>query len=140
MSWLKKDRHAQQYCCSRLTCSPGCNPGLLEVFRRRYLLSLIVRKEVQIRYRGSVLGWLWSYVKPLVQFLVFYVALGVFLGLNKAIEYYPIYLFSGITIVTFFNEAFAQRHQIARRQRAAHQEDLPAARDVPDRERARGRW
>lgn len=87
--------------------APGGGRGLLEVFRRRYLLSLIVRKEVQIRYRGSVFGWLWSYVKPLVQFLVFFVALGVFLQLNKAIEYYPVYLLSGITIVTFFNEAFA---------------------------------
>lgn len=86
---------------------PGSNTGLLEVFRRRYLLSLIVRKEVGIRYRGSVLGWLWSYVKPLIQFLVFYFALGVFLRLNDSIEYYPIYLLSGITAVTFFNESFS---------------------------------
>jgi ABC-2 type transport system permease protein len=86
---------------------PGSNNGLIDVFRRRYLLQLIVRKEVGIRYRNSVLGWLWSYVKPLVQFVVFFVALGVFLGLNKSIDYYPIYLLAGITIVTFFNEAFA---------------------------------
>ncbi|MFZ8436841.1 ABC transporter permease, partial [Staphylococcus aureus] len=51
--------------------------------------------------------WLWSYVKPLVQFGVFFVALGVFLGMNANVEYYPIYLLSGITITTFFNEAFA---------------------------------
>lgn len=86
---------------------PGANRGLIDVVRRRYLLSLIVRKEVGIRYRGSVFGWAWSYVKPLVQFVVFFVALGVFLGLNKSIEYYPIYLLAGITIVTFFNEAFS---------------------------------
>lgn len=87
--------------------APGGRSGLIDVFRRRYLLSLLVRKEVQLRYRGSVLGWLWSYVKPLVQFVVFFVALGVFLGLNRAVEFYPIYLLAGITIVTFFNEAFA---------------------------------
>lgn len=87
--------------------APGASNGLLDVFRRRYLLSLIVRKEVGIRYRGSVLGWLWSYVKPLIQFLVFYFALGVFLRLNDSIEYYPLYLLSGITAVTFFNESFA---------------------------------
>ncbi|MCC4907848.1 ABC transporter permease [Microbacterium sp. cx-59] len=87
--------------------SPGRSIGIVDVLRRRYLLSLIVRKEVGIRYRGSVLGWMWSYVKPLVQFVVFFVALGVFLGLNKSIEFYPIYLLSGITIVTFFNEAFS---------------------------------
>jgi len=86
---------------------PGRGIGLADVFRRRYLLSLIVRKEVQIRYRGSVLGWLWSYVKPLVQFAVFYLAIGVFLGMNSRVEYFPLYLLSGITIVTFFNEAFA---------------------------------
>lgn len=86
---------------------PTSSNGLIDVFRRRYLLSLLVRKEVQVRYRGSVLGWLWSYVKPLVQFAVFFVALGVFLGLNRSIDFYPIYLLSGITIVTFFNEAFA---------------------------------
>lgn len=86
---------------------PASDRGLFEVFRRRYLLSLIVRKEVGIRYRGSVLGWLWSYVKPLIQFLVFFIALGVFLGLNRQIDFYPIYLLSGITAVTFFNEAFA---------------------------------
>lgn len=86
---------------------PGRSVGLLDVFRRRYLLSLIVRKEVQIRYRGSVLGWAWSYVKPLVQFVVFYVAIGVFLGMNGRVDFFPIYLLAGITVVTFFNEAFA---------------------------------
>lgn len=91
---------------ARLT-TPGATSGLLEVFRRRYLLSLIIRKEVGIRYRGSVLGWLWSYVKPLVQFVVFFVALGIFLNLNASIAFYPIYMLAGITIVTFFNEAFS---------------------------------
>lgn len=85
---------------------PGSRGGLLDVFRRRYLLSLLVRKEVQIRYRGSVLGWLWSYVKPLVQFVVFFVAIGVFLGMNQQVEFFPLYLLAGITVVTFFNEAF----------------------------------
>ncbi|HYI51831.1 MAG TPA: ABC transporter permease [Microbacterium sp.] len=87
--------------------APGRSRGLLDVFGRRYLLSLIVRKEVQIRYRGSVLGWLWSYVKPLVQFVVFYVAIGYFLGMNDRVEFFPIYLLAGITIITFFNEAFS---------------------------------
>lgn len=85
----------------------GSAGGLFDVFRRRYLLSLIVKKEVGIRYRGSIFGWAWSYVKPLVQFVVFFIALGVFLGLNTSIEYYPIYMLAGITVVTFFNEAFS---------------------------------
>lgn len=86
---------------------PGQGSGLIDVFRRRYLLSLLVRKEVQLRYRGSALGWAWSYVKPVTQFLVFFVALGVFLNLNGSIPNYPVYLFSGLIIVNLFSEAFS---------------------------------
>lgn len=86
---------------------PGRGAGLVDVLGRRYLLSLLVRKEVQVRYRGSVLGWLWSYVKPLTQFAVFYLALGVFLRQNEVIENYPIYIFSGLVVVNLFSEAFS---------------------------------
>jgi ABC-2 type transport system permease protein len=87
--------------------APGTGLGLIDVFRRRHLLMLLVRKEVQIRYRGSVLGWLWSYVKPLIQFAVFFVALGIFLQLNGSVGFYPLYLLTGMTVVTFFTEAFS---------------------------------
>lgn len=86
---------------------PGQGAGLIDVFRRRYLLSLLVRKEVQVRYRGSVLGWMWSYVKPITQFLVFFVALGVFLQLNGTIPNYPVYLFSGLVVINLFSESFS---------------------------------
>lgn len=42
--------------------NPAANTGLLEVFRRRYLLKLLVRREISARYSGSVLGFLWSYI------------------------------------------------------------------------------
>ncbi|WP_245527699.1 ABC transporter permease [Aeromicrobium marinum] len=86
---------------------PGRGAGLVDVVRRRYLLSLLIRKDVQVRYRGSVLGWAWSFVKPAAQFTVFYFALGVFLRLNQSIENYPIYLFSGLILINFFSEAFS---------------------------------
>lgn len=92
---------------------PGVGGGLAEVFRQRFLLKLLVRKELQIRYRGSVLGLLWSYVKPGVQFFVFYIALGVFLGLERSprnpngLANYAIYLFSGIVLINFFTEALS---------------------------------
>lgn len=85
---------------------PGIGHGLADVFRRRFLLTLLVRKELRVRYRGSVLGLFWSYVKPAVQFVVYYLALGVFLQLNRGIEDFAVYLFSGIVAVNFFTEAF----------------------------------
>lgn len=47
---------------------------------------------------------LWSYVKPAVQLLVYYIAMGQFLGLNRGIPSYVIYLFSGMVMVNLFNE------------------------------------
>lgn len=91
--------------------SPGRSGGLREVLRSRYLLKLLVSKEIKVRYRGSVLGIIWSYVKPAVQFTVFYVALGIFLGLERSptnqggLPNYAIYLFSGIVVINFFSEA-----------------------------------
>lgn len=85
---------------------PGRGRGLLDVVRRRYLLNLLTRKDVQVRYRGSALGWLWSFVKPAALFTVYFMALGVFLRLNDTIEHYPIYLFSGLILVNFFSESF----------------------------------
>lgn len=85
---------------------PGVGGGLLDVFRWRFLLMLLVRKELRVRYRGSVLGLLWSYVKPGMQFLVFYIALGVFFELNRGTQAYAVYLFSGIVAINFFNEIF----------------------------------
>ncbi|WP_431696334.1 ABC transporter permease [Kocuria rhizophila] len=85
---------------------PGQDRGLRDVFANRFLLRLIVDKEIQIRYRGTVLGLLWSYLKPGVQFLVFYIAMGVFLDLNRGIENFAVYLFSGIVVMNLFGEVF----------------------------------
>jgi len=85
---------------------PGHGRGLVDVFRQRFLLRLVVRKELRVRYHGSVLGMVWSYVKPATQFTVFYFALGVFLGLNRNLDYYAVYLFSGIVVINYFAEAF----------------------------------
>jgi ABC-2 type transport system permease protein len=84
--------------------APGRGRGLLDVAQRRYLLTLLVRKELRVRYRGSVLGLGWSYVKPAVQFVVYFVALGLLLR-QDAIGDYAVYLFGGLVVVTTFGEA-----------------------------------
>ncbi|MGM1017683.1 MAG: ABC transporter permease [Actinomycetota bacterium] len=86
--------------------TPGQSRGLLDVFRWRYLLSLLVRTGVTTRYRNSVLGWTWSYVRPGAQFLVFWVVLGLFLTMGRNIPNYAVYLFSGIIVINLFSESF----------------------------------
>jgi ABC-2 type transport system permease protein len=86
--------------------SPAAGTGLLEVFRRRYLLRLLVRREISARYQGSLLGLLWSYINPLSQFFIYYVVMGVLFGLHKDVPNFAIHMFCGIIIVHFFNETF----------------------------------
>lgn len=87
--------------------APGRGRGLRDALQNKYLLKLLVDKEIQVRYRGSVLGIVWSYIKPAVQFMVFYLALGIFLGLEKGLQNYSVYLFSGIIVINFFSECFS---------------------------------
>ncbi|MDQ3643731.1 MAG: ABC transporter permease [Actinomycetota bacterium] len=85
---------------------PGRGHGLADVLHRRFLVKLLVRKELRVRYQGSVLGLFWSYLKPAVQFIVFYFAIGVFLRLNESVDDFAVYLFSGIVAINYFSEAF----------------------------------
>ncbi|MBL3687809.1 ABC transporter permease [Leucobacter zeae] len=85
--------------------TPGANKGLVDVFRHRYLLSLLLRKGISTRYHGSTLGWVWSYVRPAAQFLMYYLVIGVILKADHGMKFFPIYLFSGIVAVNLFSEA-----------------------------------
>ncbi|HVH95145.1 MAG: ABC transporter permease [Nocardioidaceae bacterium] len=85
---------------------PGAHAGLFDVFRRRYLLGLLVHKEIQARYQASVLGLMWSYVQPLVRFMMYFFVIGVVLGLHKNIPNFAIHMFAAIVVVNYFTETF----------------------------------
>lgn len=73
-----------------------------EIFARRELLGLLVRRDLQARYRDSFLGFLWTLIRPIVQFLMYFIVLGQFLRAAEGIPDFAIYLFSGLTLYTFF--------------------------------------
>jgi ABC-2 type transport system permease protein len=87
--------------------SPGSTSGLLEVFRRRYLLRLLVRSTVEARYQGTFLGWFWSYLQPAVRFAMYYFVFQVLIQ-RGGVELYPfaIHLVCGMVLVHFFTETF----------------------------------
>jgi ABC-2 type transport system permease protein len=83
---------------------PSADQGLVGVFRRRYLLKLLVRREVSARYQGSFLGLIWSYLNPLSQFLIYWLIIGTIFDLHDSIENFAIHIFSALVIVHYFNE------------------------------------
>lgn len=86
---------------------PTAGQGVLEVFRRRYLLRLLVRREISARYQGSFLGVLWSYINPLSQLFIFAFVMGKIVGLGDRTENFAVHVFCGLVIVQFFTETFS---------------------------------
>ncbi len=72
--------------------------------KNRILLSELVRTDFKLRYQGSVLGYTWSLLRPLLLFLILYVVFVKFLKIGTGIEHYPIYLLLGIVMWNFFAE------------------------------------
>jgi ABC-2 type transport system permease protein len=87
--------------------APGERGGLHHVFHERYLLKLLVKKELAARYQGSLLGLFWSYVQPAVRFVAYYVVVGLILGMDRGMTNFPIHIFAGMVIVHYFTETFS---------------------------------
>jgi len=83
---------------------PWSEQGLLEVFSHRYILSLLVRREISARYQASLLGLLWSYVNPLSQFFIYYFVMGILFGRAQRTEDFAVHVFAGLIVVHFFTE------------------------------------
>lgn len=75
--------------------------------RNRVLLRELVVTDFKLRYQGSVLGYAWSLLKPLLLFAIMYVVFGMLVKLGS-IEHYAVYLLLGIVLWTFFSEATNQ--------------------------------
>jgi ABC-2 type transport system permease protein len=84
---------------------PTAKGGLVGVLKRRYLLSLMVKRELRARYLGSKMGLAWSYINPLTRFLTFYFVFGIILGRGQ-IPHFAIHLFAGMVVVNLFTESF----------------------------------
>jgi len=78
--------------------------SLKEIFGRREMLDLMIRRDLKARYKDSSLGFLWSLVRPLTQLAIYYVVLGQFLGAARGIPDFAIYVFTGLTAYTLFSE------------------------------------
>lgn len=80
---------------------------LKNVFSRRnkILLSEMIKTDFKLRYQSSVLGYLWSLLKPLMLFVILYVVFTQFLRIGRGVPNYPISLLLGIVLWTFFVEA-----------------------------------
>jgi ABC-2 type transport system permease protein len=77
--------------------------------RQRYrysfiLLKQLVKTDFKLRYQGSVLGYVWSLLRPLLLFVILYIVFARFLKVGDSIPHYPQYLLLGIVLWNYFAE------------------------------------
>jgi ABC-type polysaccharide/polyol phosphate export permease len=72
-----------------------------DLLRYRELFSNLFRRDFQAKYRGSVLGLLWSLVNPLALMGVYLLVFGL-LWQGNTIHHYPLYLLAGLACWIFF--------------------------------------
>jgi ABC-2 type transport system permease protein len=83
--------------------------SLFATIRQRYRYSAILLRQLvitdfKLRYQGSVLGYVWSLLRPLLLFAILYVVFVHFLRFGESIPHFAIYLLTGVVLWTFFAE------------------------------------
>lgn len=79
------------------------------VWYHRDLVQAILRREVRDRFKGSVAGWVWAVIAPLLAIAVYAFAFTTNVKLELAVEVsprvgYALFIFSGIVVLNFFSE------------------------------------
>jgi ABC-2 type transport system permease protein len=73
---------------------------LADVWTYRELLGNLVRKELKVKYKNSVLGFFWSLLNPISQVIVFTVVFQIVL--KNTIPFFPVFLLSGMLAWNLF--------------------------------------
>src|SRR5438132_12034563 len=84
--------------------------NLSQLLRYRGLIQSLVARELKARYRGSVLGFFWSFINPLLLLLVYTFVFKVVLPAShpKEIEPYALFLFCGLLPWTWFSSSLVE--------------------------------
>jgi ABC-2 type transport system permease protein len=93
-------RRPQPEMISRLAEAPSLRRTMAGLHRYRHLLRNLVLKDLKLKYRGSVIGFLWSLANPVLMGVVYTVAFHYILRVRN--EGFVFYLMLGLLAWTFF--------------------------------------
>ncbi|MEA2192853.1 MAG: type transport system permease protein [Solirubrobacteraceae bacterium] len=75
-------------------------------WRRAWRLTVVLATtDFKLKFFGSVLGYLWQLMRPLMLFGVLYVVFTQFLDVRGSAKYFPVSLLLGLVLFQFFGEA-----------------------------------
>ena len=76
---------------------------LKELYEYREMIFSLVRKDLRGRYKGSVLGFLWTFINPLLQLVVYTIVFSVIM--RASYEQYYLFLFVALVPWMFFSSS-----------------------------------
>lgn len=80
---------------------------LMSVWEKyHFLIKQLVTRDFKTKYKRSVLGYLWSFLNPLLTMAVQYIVFSTIF--RSDIKNFPVYLLTGIILFNFFSEAVGQ--------------------------------
>jgi homopolymeric O-antigen transport system permease protein len=83
--------------------------NLARLLRYRALIQSLVARELKARYRGSVLGFFWSFINPLTLLLIYtFTFKYVMPAAVKGIDNYPLFMFVGLLPWTWFASSLTE--------------------------------
>ncbi|MGB8953184.1 MAG: ABC transporter permease [Candidatus Aminicenantales bacterium] len=79
-----------------------------ELYKYRVLIQNLVSRELKARYRGTILGFLWSFINPLLLMIIYTIVFGFIIGprdpaFNNNPILYALFLFCGVLPWTWFS-------------------------------------
>ena len=77
--------------------------SLKELYAYREMIFSLVRKDLRTRYKGSVLGFLWTFINPLLQLIVYTIVFSTIMRVN--VDKFYIYLFVALVPWIFFTSS-----------------------------------
>lgn len=85
-----------------------------QLLRYRALIQSLVARELKARYRGSVLGFFWSFVNPLLLLLIYTFVFTVVMpaARGSGLEPYALFLFCGILPWTWFSSSLLESSNV----------------------------
>ena len=83
--------------------------NLANLIRYRGLIQSLVARELKARYRGSVLGFFWSFINPLLLLLVYsFVFTYILENKTEGLQPYALFMFCGILPWTWFSSSLTE--------------------------------
>jgi ABC-type polysaccharide/polyol phosphate export permease len=79
---------------------------LKELYKFRSLIQSLVIRELKARYRGSLLGFLWSFLNPLLLISVYTLVFSFYF--RYAMDHYVVFLFSGLLPWLWFSSSLQE--------------------------------